>query len=108
MAAIAPHPVKSSKRDPGLRDVPVTFAGVTVRPGAWIYADMDAGGRWTGKVHTVRGEATGEDGTRDDPRYLILTPEESVRKSPPDRGSSSSLVPPDALEGDLSPPRAYG
>ena len=39
--AIAPHPVKSSKRDPGLRDVPVTFAGVTVRPGDWIYADMD-------------------------------------------------------------------
>ena len=31
--AIAPHPVKSSKRDPGMREVPVTFAGVTVRPG---------------------------------------------------------------------------
>lgn len=39
--AIAPHPVKSSKRDPGMREVPVTFAGVTVRPGDWIYADMD-------------------------------------------------------------------
>ena len=33
--------MKSSKRDPGMREVPVTFAGVTVRPGDWIYADMD-------------------------------------------------------------------
>ena len=33
--------MKSSKRDPGLRDVPVTVAGVTVRPGDWVYADKD-------------------------------------------------------------------
>jgi regulator of ribonuclease activity A len=39
--AIAPHPLKSSKRDPGVRDVPVSFAGVTVTPGDWVYADMD-------------------------------------------------------------------
>jgi RraA family protein len=39
--AIATHPLKSSKRDPGVRDVPVTFAGVTVTPGDWVYADMD-------------------------------------------------------------------
>ena len=39
--AIAPHPLKSSKRDPGVRDVPVSFAGVTVKPGDWVYADMD-------------------------------------------------------------------
>ena len=39
--AIATHPLKSSKRDPGVRDVPVTFAGVTVCPGDWVYADMD-------------------------------------------------------------------
>ena len=39
--AIAPHPLKSSKRDPGARDVPVSFAGVTVAPGDWVYADMD-------------------------------------------------------------------
>ena len=39
--AVATHPVKSSKRDPGLRDVPVTFAGVTIEPGDWVYADMD-------------------------------------------------------------------
>ena len=39
--AIATHPLKSSKRDPGARDVPVSFAGVTVTPGDWVYADMD-------------------------------------------------------------------
>lgn len=39
--AIAPCPLKSSKRDTGLRDVPVTFGGVTVRPGDWVYADED-------------------------------------------------------------------
>ncbi|KAI8464177.1 MAG: ribonuclease E inhibitor RraA/Dimethylmenaquinone methyltransferase [Monoraphidium minutum] len=39
--ALATHPLKSSKRDPGFRDVPVTFAGVTIRPGDWVYADGD-------------------------------------------------------------------
>lgn len=39
--ALATHPLKSSKRDPGLRDVPVRFAGVEVRPGDYIYADKD-------------------------------------------------------------------
>ena len=39
--ALATHPLKSSKRDPGLRDVAVAFAGVTVRPGDHIYADKD-------------------------------------------------------------------
>jgi hypothetical protein len=34
-------PQKSSKRDPGFRDVPVSFAGVTIRPGDWVYADED-------------------------------------------------------------------
>jgi regulator of ribonuclease activity A len=24
-----------------VRDVPVSFAGVTVKPGDWVYADMD-------------------------------------------------------------------
>jgi hypothetical protein len=32
---------KSSKRDPGFRDVPVSFAGVTIKPGDWVYADAD-------------------------------------------------------------------
>ena len=39
--AIGTHPLKSSKRDPGLRDVPVTFAGVTFVPGSYVYADAD-------------------------------------------------------------------
>jgi regulator of ribonuclease activity A len=34
-------PRKSEKRGPGRHDVPVTFAGVTFRPGAWLYADAD-------------------------------------------------------------------
>ena len=42
--AIAPCPLKSSKRDPGLRDVPVSFGGVTVRPGDW----------WVGAAHLLR------------------------------------------------------
>lgn len=40
--ALAAHPRKSEK---GLhsahRDRPVSFAGVTFRPGAWLYADVD-------------------------------------------------------------------
>ena len=39
--ALAAYPLKSSKRDPGLADVPVTFAGVRVSPGDWVYADGD-------------------------------------------------------------------
>lgn len=39
--ALATFPLKSSKRDPGLRDVRVAFAGVAVEPGDWIYADGD-------------------------------------------------------------------
>lgn len=39
--ALALHPRRSAKRGEGQRDVPVTFLGVTVRPGEWIYADAD-------------------------------------------------------------------
>ena len=39
--ALATHPRKSAKLGEGARDVPVTFAGVTFRPGAVVYADMD-------------------------------------------------------------------
>ena len=39
--ALALHPRRSVKRGAGQRDVPVTFLGVTVRPGEWIYADAD-------------------------------------------------------------------
>lgn len=43
--ALATFPLKSAKRDKGLRDVPVSFAGVTVRPGDWVYADKVRGGQ---------------------------------------------------------------
>lgn len=39
--ALALHPRRSVKRGEGQRDLPVTFLGVTVRPGDWIYADAD-------------------------------------------------------------------
>eukprot|EP00210_Caulerpa_lentillifera_P002819 g2693.t1 len=39
--ALGTYPLKSSKRDPGLRDVPVSFAGVTFHPGEWLAADGD-------------------------------------------------------------------
>ncbi|KAF8055826.1 4-hydroxy-4-methyl-2-oxoglutarate aldolase [Scenedesmus sp. PABB004] len=39
--ALGTHPLKSSKRDAGLADVPVTVGGVTVCPGDWVYADGD-------------------------------------------------------------------
>jgi len=39
--ALGTHPLKSSKRDRGLRDVPVMFGGVTFTPGHYLYADRD-------------------------------------------------------------------
>ncbi|HYF60432.1 MAG TPA: ribonuclease E activity regulator RraA [Burkholderiaceae bacterium] len=39
--ALALHPRRSDKRGLGERDVPLAFAGLTVRPGDWIYADRD-------------------------------------------------------------------
>jgi regulator of ribonuclease activity A len=39
--ALAAYPKKSVKKGAGERDVPVTFAGVTFRPGEWLYADED-------------------------------------------------------------------
>ncbi|QTF94252.1 ribonuclease E activity regulator RraA [Halomonas sp. BM-2019] len=37
--ALGAHPRKSEKRGEGQRDIPVTFAGVTISPGEWLYAD---------------------------------------------------------------------
>ncbi|WP_048307026.1 ribonuclease E activity regulator RraA [Halomonas sp. PR-M31] len=37
--ALSAHPRRSEKRGEGQRDIPVTFAGVTVHPGQWLYAD---------------------------------------------------------------------
>jgi len=39
--ALATNPRKSVRRGEGQRDLPVTFAGVTFRPGDWIYSDED-------------------------------------------------------------------
>jgi len=37
--ALGVHPRKSEKRGEGQRDIPVTFAGVTLSPDEWLYAD---------------------------------------------------------------------
>lgn len=39
--ASATHPLKTVKRGVGEADVPVTFGGVTFRPGDYVYADED-------------------------------------------------------------------
>jgi regulator of ribonuclease activity A len=39
--AIGTCPLKTDKRGEGQRDVHVRFAGVTFKPGDWIYADED-------------------------------------------------------------------
>jgi RraA family protein len=39
--ALNTYPLKSSKRDLGLSNVPVTFGNTTFQPGAWVYADKD-------------------------------------------------------------------
>ena len=39
--ALGTVPLKTDRRDQGLRDVPVAFGGVTFLPGEWIAADAD-------------------------------------------------------------------
>ncbi len=39
--ALAANPRKSVRRGEGQRDLPVSFAGVTFRPGDWVYCDED-------------------------------------------------------------------
>ena len=39
--ALAASPMKTEKRDLGDIDIPVTFAGVTINPGDYIYADIN-------------------------------------------------------------------
>ncbi|HYW93597.1 MAG TPA: ribonuclease E activity regulator RraA [Gammaproteobacteria bacterium] len=39
--ALNVHPRRSAKRGEGQRDVPVRFAGLEIRPGAWLCADAD-------------------------------------------------------------------
>ncbi|MBE0400627.1 ribonuclease E activity regulator RraA [Halomonas sp. FME1] len=37
--ALGSHPRRSNKHGEGQRDEPVVFAGVTLKPGQWLYAD---------------------------------------------------------------------
>lgn len=39
--ALGTWPRRSTRTGRGERDVPVTFGGVTIRPGDWVYADED-------------------------------------------------------------------
>ena len=39
--ALALHPQRSVRKGVGERDIPVTIAGVMVRSGDWVYADVD-------------------------------------------------------------------
>ena len=39
--SLSSHPKKSEKRDLGTYDEVLTFSGVTIRPGDYIYADED-------------------------------------------------------------------
>ena len=39
--ALALHPQRSVRKGVGYKDLAVTIAGVTVRPGDWVYADVD-------------------------------------------------------------------
>ncbi|MEX0838181.1 MAG: ribonuclease E activity regulator RraA [Parvibaculum sp.] len=39
--ALAAHPKRSAREGRGERDVDVGFAGLTIRPGNWLYADGD-------------------------------------------------------------------
>ncbi|HKJ96029.1 MAG TPA: putative 4-hydroxy-4-methyl-2-oxoglutarate aldolase, partial [Gammaproteobacteria bacterium] len=39
--ALNVHPRKSVKRGMGERDLSVTFGGVGIHPGDWLYADED-------------------------------------------------------------------
>lgn len=41
LKALNTHPLKSVKKGVGERDVPVTFAGITIQPGDYLYADHD-------------------------------------------------------------------
>ena len=39
--ALNTHPLKTVKKNVGERDLPVSFGGVTLKPGEWLYADED-------------------------------------------------------------------
>ena len=62
--ALNTYPLKSAKRDKGLRDVPVSFAGVTVKPGDWVYADKASQTGGTGGRRRVGPVAATPQGSR--------------------------------------------
>ncbi len=39
--ALNTHPLKTVKKNIGERDIPVTFGGITLKPGEWLCADDD-------------------------------------------------------------------
>ncbi|HZV55143.1 MAG TPA: ribonuclease E activity regulator RraA [Rhodocyclaceae bacterium] len=39
--ALATHPQKTDKKNIGEIEIPISFGGVTFRPGEWLYADVD-------------------------------------------------------------------
>jgi regulator of ribonuclease activity A len=39
--ALSAHPQKTDKKNIGEADVPVSFGGISFRPGEWLYADGD-------------------------------------------------------------------
>ena len=41
LVALSTHPLRSARKGIGEADIAVTFAGVTFKPGAYIYADAD-------------------------------------------------------------------
>ncbi len=41
LKALGSNPWKSGKTGAGLADVPVSFGGLTFRPGDWLYSDED-------------------------------------------------------------------
>lgn len=49
--ALAAHPRRSEKTGAGYVDIPVTFAGITFTPGAWLYADADGVGVSAHPIH---------------------------------------------------------
>ncbi len=53
LKALATHPRKSVKRGEGQRDIPVSFGGLTIRPGDYLYADADGVVVGAAAVHTA-------------------------------------------------------
>ena len=53
--ALATNPKPPSKTGAGETDVPVSFGGVTFRPGEWVYADVDGVAVSAGQLKLPKG-----------------------------------------------------